>query len=161
MQTEEFIHTIKKHQNLIYKICYSYCDTPNLRQDLEQEILIQLWESFKTYNGSVKLSTWIYRVALNTAISFYRKNKKHSYSTLQINESIIDFPEEDKTIKNENINQLYFFINKLSDLDKALILLYLDDYKHEEIASVLGISKTNVATKISRIKLKLKTEFNK
>jgi len=160
VEKEKFISVIKDNQNLIYKICYSYCSNAENRKDLQQEILIQLWNSFSKFDGRVKLSTWIYRIALNTAISFYRNDSKHGDKKVSIDASIISLsnfeyvPEQD-----ENITMLYQFIEKLNEMDKALILLYLDDNKQKDIAEVLGISETNVATKISRIKKILKEQF--
>lgn len=162
MDKENFLTIIKDHQNLIYKICYSYCSDMEKRNDLQQEIFLQLWKSFEKYDGRAKMSTWIYRISLNTAISFYRKNKKHNNKKADINESLISLSYSDNTIEqNENITLLYSIINQLNDFDKALILLYLDDYKYEDIAEILGITKTNVATKISRIKKVLKEKINK
>ena len=161
MEKDKFISVIRDNQNLIYKICYSYCKDADNRKDLQQEILIQLWNSFSKFDGRVKLSTWIYRIALNTAITFYRNDCKHSDKKISIDASIIslsDFeyvPEQD-----ENIAMLYQFIEKLNEMDKALILLYLDNNKQKDIAEVLGISETNVATKISRIKKFLKEQFS-
>ena len=161
MEKDQFISVIKENQNLIYKICYSYCSNSENRKDLQQEILLQLWNSFSKFDGRVKLSTWIYRIALNTAISFYRNDSKHSDKKVSIDASIISLsnfeyvPEQD-----ENITMLYQFIEKLNEMDKALILLYLDDNKQKDIAEVLGISETNVATKISRIKKFLKEQFS-
>ena len=161
MEKDKFISVIRDNQNLIYKICYSYCKDAENRKDLQQEILLQLWNSFSKFDGRVKLSTWIYRIALNTAITFYRNDCKHSDNRISIDASIIslsDFeyvPEQD-----ENIAMLYQFIEKLNEMDKALILLYLDNNKQKDIAEVLGISETNVATKISRIKKFLKDQFS-
>lgn len=160
MEKEKFISVIKENQKLIYKICYSYCSNQEDRKDLQQEILLQLWSSFSKFDGRVKISTWIYRIALNTAISFYRKDSKYSKKRDSINESIISISSlELETEKAENISVLFHFIEQLNELDKALILLYLDDNKYYEIADILGISETNVATKISRIKKRLKTQF--
>src|ERR1035437_6969852 len=161
VEKDKFISVIKENQNLIYKICYSYCSNSENRKDLQQEILLQLWNSLSKFDGRAKLSTWIYRIALNTAISFYRNDSKHSDKKISIDASIIslsDFeyvPEQD-----ENIAMLYQFIEKLNEMDKALILLYLDNNKQKDIAEVLGISETNVATKISRIKKFLKEQFS-
>ena len=161
MEKDKFISVIKENQNLIYKICYSYCSNSENRKDLQQEILLQLWNSFSKFDGRAKLSTWIYRIALNTAITFYRNDNKHSDKKVSIDASIIslsDFeyvPEQD-----ENIAMLYQFIEKLNEMDKALILLYLDDNKYKDMAEILGISETNVATKISRIKKILKEQFS-
>ena len=161
MNKEKFIVIVKEHQALIYKVCCSYCQEAESRNDLQQDILLQLWASLDKFDGRVKMSTWIYRIALNTAISFYRKNKKHHEKKTSIDESVISLPTmENDYFQQENIALLYRFINKLNDFDKALILLYLDDYAYEEIAEILGITKTNVATKISRIKQVLKNQFN-
>jgi RNA polymerase sigma factor (sigma-70 family) len=162
MSKEKFIATIRNNQNLIYKICYSYCYNPDLRKDLEQEILLQLWRSFNKFDGRVKISTWMYRIALNTAISFLRNDKKFENQKLSIDEAIISLPSNEYEVEqDENVALLYEFINMLNELDKALILLYLDDFKHKEISAVLGISESNVATKMHRIKNNLKEQFKK
>ena len=161
MEKEKFISIINDNRNLIFKICYSYCSNPEDRKDLQQEILIQLWNSFSKFDGRVKISTWIYRIALNTAISFYRKDSKHNDKLISIDTSTISssyfeyVPESD-----ENISLLYRFIENLNEFDKAIILLYLDDNKYKIIADILGISETNVATKINRIKKNLKEKFS-
>ncbi len=161
MEKEKFISIIRDNQNLIFKICYTYCKNSENRKDLEQEILLQLWKSFKKFDGRVKISTWIYRIALNTAISFYRNDCKVNDKTLQIDASIISLSiVEENSEFEENISILYQLIEKLDEFDKALILLYLDNNKHHDIAVILGISETNVATKIYRIKKILKTQFS-
>ena len=161
VEKDKFISVIKDNQNLIYKICFSYCSNPEDIKDLQQEILIQLWNSFPKFDGRVKISTWIYRIAFYTAISFYRKDCKQNNNKVTLDTSIIPFAtsESDSDFK-ENIEMLHQFIECLNDLDKALILLYLDDINYKCIADILGISETNVATKISRIKKKLKKQFS-
>ena len=161
MEKDKFISVIKDNQNLIYKICYSYCSNAESRKDLQQEILIQLWNSFSKFDGRVKLSTWIYRIALNTAITFYRNDSKHNDKKVSIDASIISLSDfEYIPDQEENIAMLYKFIENLNEMDKALILLYLDDNKYKDIAEILGISETNVATKICRIKKILKEQFS-
>lgn len=161
---DEFLSTIDTHKKIIYKVVNSYCKNKEDRKDLEQEIIIQLWNSFDKYNAEYKYSTWMYRIALNVAISFYRKEKKWFVINDFYNEdsiySIAD-ENENKTELDHNIELLQEFINKLNVLDKALMLLYLEEKPYDEVAEILGISKTNVATKISRLKLKLKKEFQK
>lgn len=161
MEKDKFIQVIKENRNLIFKVCYSYCRDQENRKDLEQEILFQLWKSFEKFDGRVKISTWIYRIALNTAISFYRNDNKYVGNTVAFDESIISVSCQEQDLEqDENITLLYQFIDKLSVLDKALMLLYLDDNKYKEIADILGISESNVATKISRIKKTLKIQFD-
>ena len=163
---DTFITTIDTHKKIIYKIVNSYCQNKEDRKDLEQEIIIQLWNSFDKYNDEYKYSTWMYRIALNVAISFYRKEKKWSVKNDFYNEdSIFNLADEDEN-ENEteldyNIKLLQEFINNLNELNKALMLLHLEEKPYDEIAEILGITKTNVATKISRLKLKLKKEFQK
>ncbi len=160
LEKDKFISVIKDNQKLIFKICYSYCSNTENRKDLQQEILLQLWKSFSKFDGRVKISTWIYRIALNTAISFYRNDTKYSRKKVTIDPSIITLSNFEYTPEQEeNIFMLYQFINNLNDMDKALILLYLDDNKYKDIAEILGISETNVATKINRIKKILKEQF--
>ncbi|MDD4489942.1 MAG: sigma-70 family RNA polymerase sigma factor [Paludibacter sp.] len=161
VEKDKFISVIKDNQNLIYKICYSYCSNSENRKDLQQEILMQLWNSFSKFDGRVKISTWIYRIALNTAITYYRNDCKHKDKKVTIDESIISLSYfESDSGQDENIVMLYDFIERLDEMDKALILLYLDDNKYKEIADILGITETNVATKISRIKKSLKEQFS-
>ena len=160
----KFLDTIDAHKKIIYKIVNSYCKNNEDRKDLEQEIIIQLWNSFDNYNPQYKYSTWIYRIALNVAISSYRKEKKWSAKSDFYNEELIysisDENEYDTEL-DQNIRKLQVFINQLDELNKALMLLYLEEKPHAEIAKILGISKTNVATKINRLKIKLKEEFQK
>lgn len=160
LEQEAFIAVIKENQRLIYKVCYSYCSEAESRKDLQQEILIQLWKSFSRFDGRVKISTWIYRIALNTAISFYRSASKHHHHEVSLDDMVISLPDaatDDE--QDENLALLHNFIAQLSDVDKALMLLYLDDASYKDIGDVLGISESNVATKISRVKRKLKTQF--
>ncbi len=159
---ERFISIIKENQRLIYKVCYTYCKDSELRKDLEQEILEQLWKSLPRYDGRTKLSTWMYQVALNTAFLFYRNESKHSTNRATIDDSVLTIADSSKSIEmEENVAMLYSFIHNLDELDKALMLLYLDKNKYRDIAEILGISETNVATKINRIKDRLKEYFKK
>jgi len=161
VEKEKFTEIIKEHQKLIYKICHSYCFNSESRKDLQQEILIQLWKSFSKYDGRVKISTFIYRIAINTAISFYRNDCKYSKRKTDLDETVISLADTNTEInKDENLQILHDFIRQLNEMDKALILLYLEGYKHKEMSEVLGLSETNVATKINRIKSMLKNNFN-
>ena len=159
MDEKTFIAILRSNQGIIQKVANSYCKNRNDRDDLIQEITLQLWLSASKYDDTYKTSTWVYRVALNVAISFYRKN----YRVQKLKRTLLEkdpfMPHEEEN-SSEMLGQLYYFISKLSELNKALILLYLDQYSYEEIGQTLGISKTNVATKLSRIKEQLRREFN-
>jgi len=160
---DKFFALILENKNIIYKISNSYCQNPGDREDLVQEIIIQLWKSAGKYNPDYKLSTWIYRIALNVAISFYRNEKRREKITLPLDENIIQVVEDDSDAQDleNDIQLLNRFIGRLDKLNKALMLLYLDNHSYKEISEILGITETNVATKINRIKHKLKKQFAK
>lgn len=161
VEKEKFIKIISSNKNLLYKICNSYCPNSNNRKDLEQEILLQLWKNIKNFDGRVKITTWIYKIALNTAISNYRKDCKRVDKPNETDCSIFSLPDFEYDFElDEKLIILRKLIAGLSKLDKALILLYLDSFKQKEISEMLGISESNVATKISRIKKNLKEKFN-
>ena len=158
---EEFLKQVEEHKLIIYKICNSYCKNQHDRADLVQEITYQLWRSYNHFKGHVKFSTWMYRVALNVAITFYRKTKTGD-SIIQLAETDIEIEDKktDTAELEKNINTLQQFISELKELDKALMILYLEEKTYNEIAEILGITVTNVATRISRIKEKLKQRFS-
>ncbi len=154
-----FDDLIAKHQGILWKVARTYCSNEIDRQDLVQEMMLQLWKALPSYQPAFALSTWLYRVVLNVAISFYRKNSSQKNNSLPLHETMLISTENEGAAQEANLNLLEQFINELNDLDKALILLYLEDKSHAEIASILGISLTNVATKISRIKERLRKKF--
>ncbi|WP_340201730.1 RNA polymerase sigma factor [Ascidiimonas sp. W6] len=157
-----FISILENHKGIIFKIVNSYCKEVEDRQDLIQEIIIQLWISFHKYNNQFKLSTWIYRIALNTSISFYRKNKVRNEKTVSVSPFLETTLKEDEPLQeNSDFLKLQAFIQDLKEVDKALILLYLDGLTQKEIAKIIGITPTNVGTKIERIKKSLKEKFKK
>ncbi len=149
---KEFSRLIEQHQGIIHKITLVYTGNPDDREDLFQEICLQLWRSYSQFREESKFSTWMYRVALNTAISNARKMKKQPDSVpLNNYTQIAAEPMPD----GENISQLYAAVSKLNRIDKALILLWLDEKSYDEIALVTGLSKSNVSVKLMRIKKKL------
>jgi len=158
---EEFLKLIEEHKLIIYKICNAYCKNRYDRDDLVQEIIYQLWRSYNHFNGTVKFSTWMYRVALNVAITFYRKTKT-SKAIIQLAEADTEMEDqkEDTSELEKNMDVLQQFINNLKELDKALMILYLEEKSYREIGEILGITETNVATRLSRIKDKLKQKFS-
>lgn len=161
MASRDFELIVENHKGIIYKVANSYCKDDDDRKDLVQEIVIQLWRSFHRFNNSVKLSTWIYRVALNVSISFYRKDSKRKNSSTELSESLIAIiPDNEPEETEGQINQLQQFLAELKDMDRALIILYLEDRNQKEIGEIMGISETNVSTKIARIKEKLKMKFS-
>jgi RNA polymerase sigma-70 factor (ECF subfamily) len=161
-EKDQFLTLIQQNKKLIFKVCNGYCHDPEDRKDLVQEVIIQLWRSFSNYNNQFKLSTWMYRVALNTCISWYRSERKRKTGAINIEDGLIDLIDTNEQQEtDERVVQLYTFINQFDELNKALMILYLDNNSYKEIADVLGISQTNVATKINRIKQQLKNQFAK
>ncbi len=157
-----FLSVIETNKGIIYKIAKLYCKDTEDKKDLVQEIVLKLWKSFEHYNEQFKHSTWIYRVALNTAISFYRKEKSRKEITNPFSENLLNIADVENNKQTEEstlfLNQ---FIGELKELDKALMLLYLEEKSHKEMAEIMGITETNVATKIGRIKQILKQRFLK
>ena len=155
MQPEkEFIHLLNQHQKIVYKVCNLYMDLHSDREDLFQEITLQAWKAYGNFRGDAKFSTWLYRVALNTAITFFRKDKKKPdiYSTDSMPEKV----EENTDPAEEQVKDMYAAIGELSKIDKALVMLYLEDYSYQEIGEMMGITANNVAVKMNRIKVRLK-----
>lgn len=156
-----FLTLLNDHKGIIYKIANAYGHHPADREDLVQEITLQAWRSFPKYDPTYKVSTWLYRIALNVSISWLRKKavrQKREVTLPEKLEQSVYTPSYDED-KEENLRTLHRFISELKALDKALMLLYLEEKSYEEIADILHISKTNVATKVGRIKKKLKQRF--
>lgn len=156
----EFLQLIRDNQRVIYKICHLYCNNATDREDLAQEIIYQLWKSGNSFKEEYKFSTWMYRIALNVAISFYRKRLTNPVITVSDHHQDIADTTEDREGLEENIRHLQKFIAGLKELDKAIVLLYLEERSYREIAEIVGISETNTATRISRIKETLKQNFS-
>ena len=157
---KEFLSVLQSHKGIIYKIANAYCKDAEDRKDLIQEIIIQVWRSFKNYDQAFKYSTWLYRIALNVAISNYRKTKSKK-DTVPISEELLTIQTAgEETDLTEKIGSLQMFISGLKELDKALMLLYLEEKSHKEIGEILGLSGTNVATRINRAKKILKEKFS-
>lgn len=155
-----FLCVMEANKGILYKIAHAYCKNAEDRKDLLQEMTVQLWKSFEGYDDQFKHSTWMYRIALNVAISFYRKENSRKRIANPLTAGIIRFPnEEDLTDTETDLGILQQLIAQLKDLDKALMLLYLEERSHKEISGIMGISETNVATKINRIKNSFRQKF--
>lgn len=157
----DFKTLIKEYHPLLYKVCRSYTDNSVDFEDLYQEILIQVWKSLNRFKGDSKLSTWIYRVALNTALTYQRKQKKKAIPIQEIQYAII---QEDtileKREKEQQIELLYTCIRALKKEERSIILLHLEGKQYDEIAEIIGITTSNVGVKLLRIKKKLFTHLN-
>ena len=152
----DFLQIIKDNQGIIHKVCNIYCDDQEDRNDLFQEIVAQLWKSFPSFRQESKVTTWMYRVALNTAITSFKKQKRRpdqnrlTYENFQIKDENYDHETE------ENIKFLHRAVAQLTGVEKSIIILYLEEKKYEEIAEITGITQNYVRVKMNRIKKKLK-----
>jgi len=157
---KEFLQIITENQGIIHKVCSIYCDLEEDRRDLFQEILVQLWKSYSSFRNESKFSTWMYRVALNTAITSFKKDKRQpdksgvAYESIQLAEELYDTRTEDQ------IKLLNNAVGQLTGIEKSIILLFLEDKKYEEIAEITGITQNYVRVKMNRIKKKLKLLMN-
>jgi RNA polymerase sigma factor (sigma-70 family) len=158
-EQERFLALLEEHRKIFYKVASSYCRNPEDRRDLIQEIVAQLWRSFDRFDDRLRFSTWMYRIAMNVAISFYRSQSRRTRGTVPIEDSGLDLVAAEPEEVSDDIRLLHQFISQLDELNKALIILYLDGNSYDTIAEILGISTTNVATKLSRIKDKLRRDF--
>jgi RNA polymerase sigma-70 factor (ECF subfamily) len=157
-QTEQdFLLLVQEHQGIIRKVCHLYGRNDADRDDLYQEIIIQLWKAFSSFRGEAKISTWMYRIALNTAISNLRKQSR---------KVALSFPEfiprdeaetNEEKLKEEKLQQMYAAIGRLSEVEKAIVMLYLEDKSYDEMEEILGIGNGALRVKMNRIKEKLRS----
>ena len=157
--SEQFLSILEDNTGIIIKISRAFTNTSHDREDLINDIALELWKSFEKFKGDSKISTWIYRVALNTSMNYKRKKKKDSlfYAINDFQkDEIIPWLVEQEQESSSELELLYNCIDELNEINKAIILLYLDGNSHDEISEIMGISKTNVGTRISRIKEQIK-----
>jgi len=154
MEAAPFTELVRAHAGLIHRVAYAYCRDATDREDVVQEIAVQLWRARDRYDERYRPTTWIYRIALNVAISFHRRERRHRERRLGIDELPIAVAEVAEP--SEEVQLLLRCIDGLGALEKALVLLYLDGSDHASIAEVLGISVSNVGTKLQRIKDRLR-----
>lgn len=144
---------VKDNRRLIYKVCYMYATDRDHFQDLYQEILANIWEGLRSFRGESALSTWLYRTAINTCVTFYRRYNRHA-SDMTTLDFAGDLHADDGT-HGEQLREMYRLISKLGKIDKAIILMWLDERSYDEIAEVTGFTRNNVATRLRRIKQRL------
>ncbi len=157
---KEFVQQLEENQNIVHKICRLYTNDADSHNDLFQEVTIQLWRAYPKFRGDSKFSTWMYRVALNTAITLYRKKKRRvdtaSYEQIEFKATEQDYDDE----TNEQLTLLYSAVKQLNDIEKALVFLYLENKNYKEISKTLGISEVNARVKMNRVKTKLTNIIN-
>lgn len=156
----KFISEFQENQNIIHKVCRIYTSNQEAHNDLFQEITIQLWKAYPKFRGDSKLSTWMYRIGLNTAITLFRKSKRsvktQDFDTVLYRIQSTDYDDTEE----EQLKLMYKAIHQLSDIDKALIFLYLEEKNYKEISETIGISEVNARVKMNRIKTRLRTILN-
>lgn len=150
---------ISSHQLIIFKVCNMYCTNPEDKKDLVQEVILQLWRSFEKYDERFKLSTWIYRITMNVAISNYRKYTTRQKRFQPLDKNLVNIAIEEDRELTEQTQMLWQMIKQLNEFDKALVILYLEEKSYEEIGSILDISKNVVGVRLNRIRQKLKKKI--
>lgn len=158
---QAFGDLLERHRKIVFKVVNTYAWHPADRDELAQEIATQLWRAFPAYEPARSFSTWMYRIALNVAISHVRSSTHHDKHSVPLDETLHDIADDNGTDheSDQQVRALHRFIAQLDKLNRALLLLYLEDHSYREIADILGISETNVATKISRLKQRIRTEI--
>jgi len=154
-EEKNFISLINKHQGLIHKICIMYENDSDIRNDLFQEIVFQLWKSFSSFRGEAKITTWMYRIALNTAISGFRKQTRN-VKTEDLKEMHFNISDSWGEDREEDIQRLQWAIRQLSEIERAMIMMALEEVPYEDIAETIGITQNNVRVRMNRIREKLK-----
>ena len=156
---DRFQALLAQHEKIVFKVASMYCRQAEDRRDLAQEICVQAWRSFGSYDEARSFSTWMYRIALNVAISFGRSAGHRAKHVVSLDEDALGAADDSATLHEpeERVRALHAFIDQLDALNRALMLLYLEDRSYREIAEVLGITETNVATKINRLKQRIRT----
>lgn len=158
---DEFRDLLERHRKIVFKVANTYGHQPDDRADLAQEIAAQLWRAFSGYDPQRTFSTWMYRIALNVAISHVRTETHRQRHAVPLDDDLHDLADDrgPDHEADQRVRALHRFIGQLEPLNRALLLLYLEDHSYREIAEILGISETNVATKISRLKQRIRTDI--
>lgn len=151
---KEFTALINKYRPLIFKVCNLYCHDDESRKDLFQEVVLQAWKSYPNFRKDAGISSWLYKIALNTAISNYRRESKKPHK-VSLTNATFEIPDLRSTNEKENYTTIHTAIKKLTEIERAIILLYLDEKSYEEISDIIGITVNNVGVRLNRIKNKL------
>lgn len=151
-----FAALLGEHQRILFKVANGYCRDSGDRADLVQEMAAQAWRGFARFDGSTKFSTWLYRVALNVAISFYRSEHRRIRDTVPLEGLTVELPASEPHAESENLTRVRQLIAALDPVNRALMTLYLDGNSHAEIAEIVGLCVSNVGTRINRLKERLK-----
>jgi RNA polymerase sigma factor (sigma-70 family) len=157
---KEFLDLMQKHKGILYKISRMYFDHTEDQQDLIQEMTFQLWKSYQNFKGDSQFSTWMYRVCLNTALTFFKKDDKKQ-DKYELDENYDRIDTDDSAFKEEQLKYFYDAVQELNKVEKALIFLFLEGINHKDIAENLGISEVNARVKLNRSKEKLQTIIKK
>ncbi|NQD35416.1 sigma-70 family RNA polymerase sigma factor [Permianibacter sp. IMCC34836] len=158
---QAFAALLERHRKIVFKVANSYAWQPDDRAELAQEIALQLWRAYPNYDASRRFSTWMYRIALNVAISYVREHSERRANTVALDTDLHDTADPNARDPElaQQLSTLHRVIAALDPLNRALMLLYLDEYSNREIGEVLGLSETNVSTKLSRLKQRIRSEL--
>lgn len=159
-QHATFLAHLDRHKALLYKVANAYCPRREDRSDLIQDIVLELWRAWPRYDGRAAVSTWMYRIAVNLAISVFRGENRRIRDALPIEDFGMDLAAADRVLESDSddLRSLHQLISRLDEVNRALVLLYLEGYAQDEIAEMLGMTPSNVATRINRIKQRLQRE---
>lgn len=157
---ERFMSLLDKHQGILINLCAVYYHTPADQQDAFQDIALQLWKSFKSFRGEAQVSTWIYKVSLNTLLTKRRKEKRKSIDLTSLDQALV-MPSDQSWGNDDDCQLLMRFISMLNDKDKATLVMHLEGYSNKEIAATLSTSQTNISTRINRAKVMLRGKLKK
>jgi len=158
--TDAFVALIKENQGLIYKVTKLYTNSKEDAEDLYQDIVYQLWKSLGTFRNESKISTWIYRIALNASITHLRKEKRKG-SQLAVTEELLNKEDTKDNLQEEQFETMYAYLKKLNEVEKGIIFLYLEGKSYDEIAAITGFTASTVGTRPSRIKQKISADIKK
>jgi RNA polymerase sigma factor (sigma-70 family) len=155
---DDFVELLERHRGILHKVTNAYCREQASRQDLAQEIVLQLWRAYGRYDRQLRFSTWMYRIAMNVAISHFRAGRTRMHQTLALDD-VVEVAFAESADAQDDARLMYDMIAELDELNRALTVLYLDGHSHDEIGTILGLTPTNVATRVNRIKEQLRTKY--